>query len=65
MGIEGTDWLIIGAAWFAGAFGGGWMLAWLYKRLHPSLSFYKLWAFWSAILSAVVTLLFAFGAVRM
>jgi hypothetical protein len=36
-----------------------------YKRLHPSLSFYKLWAFWSAILSAVVTLLFALGVVRM
>ncbi|HEU4881995.1 MAG TPA: hypothetical protein VFT45_07120 [Longimicrobium sp.] len=43
----------------------GWMLAWLYKRLHPQLAFYKLWAFWSAILGGVVALLIALGAVRM
>jgi hypothetical protein len=40
-------------------------LARLYKRLHPQLAFYKLWAFWSAILGGVVALLIAFGVVRM
>jgi hypothetical protein len=37
----------------------------LCKRLHPSLAFYKLWAFWSAILGGIVALLFALGLVRM
>ena len=64
MAIQGTDWLVIGAAWFVGTFGGGWLLARLYKRLHPSLSFYKLWAFWSTLLSAFVALLFALGVAR-
>ena len=63
MGIEGAGWLIIGAAWMVGAFGGGAALAWLYKRLHPQLAFYKLWAFWTAVLSGTVAILFAFGAI--
>jgi hypothetical protein len=58
-------WLIIGAAWMAGAFGGGAALAWLYKRLHPQLAFYKLWAFWTAVLGGTVALLFAFGAIEL
>jgi hypothetical protein len=64
-GIEGSGWMVIGLAWFVGTFGCGWVLARLYKRLHPQLAFYKLWAFWSAILGGVVALLIAFGAVRM
>jgi coenzyme F420-reducing hydrogenase gamma subunit len=64
-GIEGAGWLVIGLAWMVGTFGCGWILAWLYKRLHPQLAFYKLWAFWSAILGGVVALLIALGAVRM
>ena len=54
-------WLAFGAAWMVGAFGGGWVLAWIYKRLHPGLAFYKLWAFWSAILAGAATLAFGFG----
>ena len=65
MGIEGAGWLVIGAAWVVGTFGCGWILARLYKRLHPHLAFYKLWALWSAVLGGVVALLFALGAVRM
>jgi hypothetical protein len=57
-------WVVIGAAWMVGTFGGGWLLARLYKRLHPELAFYKLWAAWAAVLNAVVALLFAFGGVR-
>jgi hypothetical protein len=63
VGIEGADWLVIGAAWMLGTFGCGWILARLYKRLYPQLAFYKLWAFWSAILGGVVALVFAFGGV--
>ena len=41
------------------ALASGAALAWLYKRLHPSLAFYKLWAFWTMILSLLVA--FALG----
>jgi hypothetical protein len=58
-------WVLIGAAWLLGAFGGGALLAALYKRLHPSLAFYKLWAAWTMILSAVAALLFGFGLIRL
>mgnify|MGYP006143748245 CR=1 FL=1 len=60
-----AGWLVVGLAWFVGSFGCGWILARLYKRLHPQLAFYKLWAFWSAILGGIVALLIAFGAVRL
>ncbi len=65
MGIEGAGWLVVGLAWCVGTFGCGWILARLYKRLHPQLAFYKLWAFWSAVLGGVVALMFALGMVRM
>jgi hypothetical protein len=54
-----SAWLIISVAWLTGAFGSGYFLARLYKRLHPELSFHKLWALWTVVLSiiAVVILL--------
>lgn len=58
-------WLIIGTVWMIGTFGGGWVLAWLYKRLHPELAFYKLWALWSMLLGAIVALVFGLGLVRL
>lgn len=58
-----SDWLIISAVWLVAAFGTGAALAWLYKRLHPSLSFHKLWAFWTVIVSVVAALVFALGLV--
>jgi hypothetical protein len=57
----GAGWILIGAAWLLGTFGGGAALAALYKRLHPQLAFYKLWAAWAMILSAAAALAFAFG----
>ena len=65
MGSAWMWWLLVGAVWMVGTFGGGWALAWLYKRLHPSLSFYKLWAFWSALLGGAVALILALGLVRL
>jgi hypothetical protein len=48
-------------AWVAGSVGSGAALAWLYKRLHPSLAFYKLWAVWTMVMSllAAIVLLVA------
>jgi len=60
-GLGWAGWLLVGAAWMIGTFGGGAALAWLYKRLHPQLAFYKLWALWSALLAGAATLAFAFG----
>ncbi|HVG43167.1 MAG TPA: hypothetical protein VM890_00500 [Longimicrobium sp.] len=59
-----AQWLPLAAAWLLGAFGGGAALAWLYKRLHPQLAFYKLWALWTTVLGAVVALMLVFGLVR-
>ena len=50
---------MVGAAWMIGTFGGGAALAWLYKRLHPQLAFYKLWALWSALLSGAAAVVLA------
>lgn len=58
-------WLAVGLAWLVGVFGGGAALAWLYKRLHPELSFYKLWAVWAAVLNGVAALLIGVGVVRL
>jgi hypothetical protein len=57
--------LPLAAAWLLGAFGGGAALAWLYKRLHPELAFYKLWALWTTVLGAIVALLLILGIVRL
>ena len=58
-----AGWLVIGAAWLLGAFGGGAALAWLYRRLHPGLAFYKLWALWTAVLGGAAALVIAFGGI--
>ena len=60
-GLGALGWLLLAIAWMIGTFGGGAALAWLYKRLHPDLAFYKLWALWSAVLSGAAVLAFAFG----
>jgi ABC-type phosphate/phosphonate transport system permease subunit len=60
-----AQWVPVALAWLAGTFGGGATLAWLYRRLHPQLAFYKLWAMWSMVLGGVVALIFAFGVVRL
>ncbi len=58
-------WLVVAGAWLLGTFGGGWVLAAIYKRLFPGLAFYKLWAVFAAVLNGVAALLFAFGVVRL
>ncbi len=60
-GLGALGWLLFAVVWMIGTFGGGAALAWLYKRLHPDLAFYKLWALWSALLSGAAVLAFAFG----
>jgi len=54
-----SEWLVFAAAWVVGAFGCGAALAWFFRRLHPELSFHKLWAFWTVVLSLVAAVIFA------
>jgi hypothetical protein len=56
-------WAAIGAAWLAAAFGSGAALAWLYRRLYRGLSFYKLWAFWTVVVSLAAVAIFGLGLV--
>ena len=55
-------WSVVALVWLLCSLGSGAAIAWLYKRLHPKLAFYKLWALWTMIISAFVALLFGFGA---
>jgi hypothetical protein len=54
-------WAVVAVVWLLAALASGAALAWLYKRLHPELAFYKLWAFWTMILSAIVALALGLG----
>jgi hypothetical protein len=60
-----AEWAVLGGAWLVGAFGGGWVLARLARRLHPQLAFYKLWALFAALLNGAAALAFALGLVRL
>ena len=63
--MSAVRWLPVAVAWLVGAFGGGAALAWLYKRLHPGLAFYKLWALWTTVLGALVAVMLMLGLVRL
>ena len=65
MSLSLAHWLPVALAWLVGAFGGGAALAALYKRLHPQLAFYKLWALWTTVLGAVVAVMLILGIVRL
>lgn len=56
-----SGWLIVSAVWLVASFGSAALLATLYRQLHPELSFHKLWAFWTVVLSVVAAVVFAFG----
>jgi hypothetical protein len=59
MPTSAMHWLLISLVWLAAAFACGAGLAWLYRRLYTGLSFYKLWAFWTTVLSLVAAAVFA------
>lgn len=56
-------WYFVAIAWFVGSFGCGALLAALYKRLHPDLSYHKLWAFWTVLSSVIAAAIFVLGLV--
>jgi hypothetical protein len=61
MSFSRTDWLLIALVWLVCSFGSGAILAWFFRRQYAGLSFHKLWALWTTVLSLVVALLFALG----
>jgi hypothetical protein len=42
---------LLALLWVTASLGGGLMLAFLARRMHPSLSLLKLWVFYSALLA--------------
>ncbi len=59
--MEWWGWLAVLAVWAVGSLGSAAALSWLYRRLHPSLSFYKLWAFWTMVVSVAAALVLSLG----
>jgi len=57
--IGRIHWLIISATWLICSFGSAAILAALYKRMHPSLSFHRLWAFWTVVVSVAAAAILA------
>jgi hypothetical protein len=55
----GRFYVILGLAWLAASFGSGALLARLAMRIHPKLSFRKLWLFYSVLMSLAVAAFFA------
>jgi hypothetical protein len=55
------EWLVFATAWLIGAFGCGAALAWFFRRLDPELSFHKLWAFWTVVLSLAAAVILGLG----
>jgi hypothetical protein len=58
-----VEWLAISAAWLIASFGSAALLALLFKRLYPELSFHKLWALWVVVVSVAAGAVFALGLV--
>lgn len=59
--FDQKGWLIVAVTWLICSFGSGALLAALYKRLHPSLSFHRLWAFWTVVTSLLAAVLYLVG----
>jgi hypothetical protein len=53
-----ASWLFVGL-WAIASMGGGALLALLARRLHPTLSLYKLWIFYTAVLGFTVAAVMA------
>jgi hypothetical protein len=61
--FDQPGWYLVALAWLACSFGCGALLAALYKRLHPALSFHRLWAFWTVLTSLLAAIVFALGMI--
>lgn len=58
-----NGWPLIALVWLICSFATGAILAALYKRLHPSLAFYKLWAFWTVLTSLLAAGIYLLGLI--
>ena len=52
-------WAILIGVWVLTSLVGGAMLAWLAKRLHPALSWHRLWVVYSGLLGFMVAAVMA------
>ena len=61
--FDQNGWFIIALVWLVCSFGCGAVLAALYKRLHPGLSFHRLWAFWTVLTSLLAAIIYLLGLI--
>ena len=54
---------VLAVVWLGASVAAGALLALLARRMHPSLSFRRLWVFYSALLAIATAILFAIGVV--
>ncbi len=52
-------WALLGAVWVGTSLAGGAVLAWLAKRIHPGLSWHRLWIVYSGLLGFMVAAIMA------
>lgn len=59
--MNGAVLLVLAAVWIAAAAGTGAVLALLAKRLHPSLSYRRLWIFYGLLMATISAVVLAIG----
>ena len=59
--MSGGVLVVLALVWVAAATGTGALLALLAKRLHPSLSFRRLWVFYSLLVAALTAVVLGVG----
>jgi hypothetical protein len=50
--------LVLSTVWVGASSGSGFLLALLAKRVHPNLSFLKLWGFYTVLMATLVAVVF-------
>ncbi len=58
---SGLFWAIMVVVWLGCSLGGGLLLANLARRMHPALSFRRLWLFYSTVLALGTAAVLAIG----
>ena len=56
---EGLVWTLLVGVWVLTSLAGGAALAWLAKRIHPALSWHRLWIVYSGLLGFMVAVVMA------
>ncbi len=59
--MDAVAWVVLLGVWCAAATGSGYLLARLAKRIHPDLSFRKLWLLYTVLMAFFAALVLLLG----